>query len=59
MLHLSIARVADMLSVVGGANDAVTGAGIREFISDLKRFEWVRVIGVDEHAWRHTKYGTR
>lgn len=52
MLRLSIVRVADMLKV---AWDTANDAGMRELIW----FEGVRVIGLGEHAWRHTKFGTR
>ena len=41
------------------ANTAVLGEGQRLLINDPARFEGVRVIGVDEHVWRHTPYGDR
>ena len=41
------------------ANTAVLGEGQRLLINDLNRFEGVRVIGVDEHVWRHTPYGDK
>ena len=36
------------------ANTAVLTEGERSLINDPARFEGVRVIGVDEHVWRHT-----
>ena len=39
------------------ANTAVLAEGARLLINDPARFEGVRVIGVDEHVWRHTPYG--
>ena len=41
------------------ANTAVLGEGQRLLINDPARFEGVRVIGVDEHVWRHTPYGDK
>ena len=39
------------------ANDAVLAEGKRVLIEDPGRFEGVRVIAVDEHAWRHRRRG--
>ena len=39
------------------ANTAVLAEGARLLIDDPARFEGVRVVGVDEHVWRHTPYG--
>jgi hypothetical protein len=33
--------------------------GRRALISDPHRLDGVRVIGVDEHAWRHTRRGDK
>ena len=56
--HLSVARVAEGLAVSWNtANDAVLAEGKRVLISDTRRFDGVRVIGVDEHVWRHTRRG--
>jgi transposase len=33
--------------------------GRRVLISDPHRFDGVRVIGVDEHCWRHTRRGDK
>ena len=41
------------------ANTAVLAEGARLLINDPTRCEGVRVIGVDEHVWRHTPYGDK
>lgn len=40
-------------------NTAVLGEGQRLLINDPARFDGVRVIGVDEHVWRHTPHQDR
>ena len=58
--HLTVARVADGLGVAWNtANDAVLAEGKRLLINDDQRFDGVTVIGVDEHAWRHTHRGDK
>ena len=58
--HLTIARVAEGLAVSWNtANDAVLAEGKRALIEDPKRFDGVRVLGVDEHVWRHTRRGDK
>jgi len=58
--HLTVARVAEALGVAWNtANDAVLAEGQRVLIGDASRFDGVRVIGVDEHVWRHTRKGDR
>jgi transposase len=58
--HLTVARVADGLGVAWNtANDAVLAEGKRLLINDDQRFDGVTVIGVDEHAWRHTRRGDK
>lgn len=58
--HLSMARIAESLDVAWNtANDAVLAEGTRVLISDPTRFEGVKVIGVDEHVWRHTRRGDK
>jgi transposase len=58
--HLTVARVAEGLGVAWDtANDAVLAEGKRVLINDQARFEGVKVIGVDEHAWRHTRRGDK
>ncbi|TDO48237.1 transposase [Kribbella sp. VKM Ac-2571] len=58
--HLTVARVAEGLGVSWNtANDAVLAEGKRVLIDDPSRFDGVRVIGVDEHVWRHTRRGDK
>ena len=58
--HVTVARVAQALGVSWNtANTAVLTEGQCLLINDPGRFEGVRVIGVDEHVWRHTPYGDR
>ncbi|AZZ40961.1 ISL3 family transposase [Acidipropionibacterium jensenii] len=58
--HLSVARVAEGLGVAWDtANDAVLAEGKRVLIDEEHRFEGVKVVGVDEHVWRHTRRGDR
>ena len=56
--HLTMARIAEALAVSWNtANDAVLDEGRRVLIEDPSRFDGVKVIGVDEHVWRHTRRG--
>ena len=58
--HLTISRVAARLGVSWHtANSAVLEEGRRRLIGDPARFDGVTVIGVDEHVWRHTRFGDR
>ncbi|AEK36724.1 transposase for insertion sequence element [Corynebacterium variabile DSM 44702] len=58
--HLTVARVAEGLGVAWDtANDAVMAEGKRVLIDEEHRFEGVKVVGVDEHVWRHTRRGDR
>ncbi|MDR2379934.1 MAG: transposase family protein, partial [Bifidobacteriaceae bacterium] len=58
--RLTITRVAANLGVAWHtANRAVLDAGRELLISDASRFDGVEVIGVDEHAWRHTRFGDK
>ncbi len=58
--HLTVARVAEGLGVAWDtANDAVLAEGRRVLIEDEHRFDGVRVLGVDEHVWRHTRRGDK
>ena len=41
------------------ANDAVLAEGKRVLIDDVTRLDGVRVLGVDEHVWRHTRHGDK
>jgi transposase len=55
-----VARVAEGLAVSWNtANNAVLAEGQRVLIDDPRRFDGVRVIGVDEHVWRHTRRGDK
>ncbi|WP_345187475.1 ISL3 family transposase, partial [Microbacterium panaciterrae] len=58
--HLTVARVAAGLGVSWHtANSAVLSEGRRRLIDNPHRFDGVRVIGVDEHVWRHTRFGDK
>jgi transposase len=58
--HLTVARVAEGLGVAWGtANDAVLAEGKRVLINDPGRFDGVKVVGLDEHVWRHTRRGDK
>ncbi len=58
--HLTVARVAEGLGVSWNtANDAVLAEGKQVLIDDPGRFDGVKVIGVDEHVWRHTRRGDK
>ena len=58
--HLTVARIAECLGVSWNtANTAVLTEGHRRLINDPTRFDGVRVIGVDEHVWRHTRAGDK
>jgi len=58
--HLTVARVAEGLGVAWNtANDAVLAEGRGVLIADPARLDGVRVIGVDEHVWRHTRKGDK
>ncbi len=55
--YLSVS-IAEALAVLRNtANDAVLAEGRRVLINDPGRFDGVAAIGVDEHAWRHTRRG--
>ena len=58
--HVTVARIPRFWLCPGrAANTAVLAEGERSLINDPTRFEGVRVIGVDEHVWRHTPYGDK
>ncbi|MGE3845164.1 MAG: ISL3 family transposase, partial [Vicinamibacterales bacterium] len=58
--HLTVARVAEALAVSWNtANAAVLAEGRRVLIDDPHRFDGVKVLGVDEHAWQHTRRGDK
>jgi transposase len=45
--------------LVTAAKDAVLAEGKRVLIDDTTRFDGVKVIGADEHVWRHTRRGDK
>lgn len=58
--HLSMSRVAALLGVSWHtANDAVLSEGRRVLIDEPARFIGVTTSGVDEHVWRHTRFGDK
>ena len=58
--HVTVTRVAAGLGVAWHtANTAVLAEGRRVLIDDPYRFDGVAVLGVDEHAWRHTRRGEK
>ena len=58
--HLTVARIAEGLAVSWNtANTAVLAEGRRVLIDDPTRFDGVKVVGVDEHCWRHTRRGDK
>ena len=58
--HLTVARVAEGLGVAWDtANNAALAEGKRVLIDDEHRFDGVKVLGVDEHVWRHTRRGDK
>src|ERR1700688_725659 len=58
--RMSIARIAAGLGVSWHTvNDAVLATGQQLLIADPTRFDGVQVLGVDEHAWRHTRRGDK
>ncbi len=58
--HLTVARLAEGLAVSWNTvNAAVLAEGKRVLIDDPQRFDGVKVIGVDEHCWRHTRKGDK
>jgi transposase len=58
--HLPVAQIARALAVSWNtANKAVLAEGQRVLLADPARFDGVRVLGVDEHVWRHTRKGDK
>jgi transposase len=58
--HLTVSRVAAGLGVSWHtANTAIIAEGKRRLIDDPHRFDGVTTIGVDEHVWRHTRFGDK
>lgn len=40
-------------------NDAVLSRGLGHLVGDERRFDGARMLGVDEHVWRHAPRGGR
>lgn len=58
--RMSIARIAATLGTAWHTvNDAVLEAGQDLLINDRARFNGVRVLGIDEHVWSHTRGGSK
>jgi len=58
--HLTVTRVAAGLAVSWHtANTAILTEGRRVLIDDPHRFDGVTTIGVDEHVWRHSRFGDK
>jgi transposase len=58
--HAPVSAVAKVLGVSwGAAHDAVAETGTRLLINHPGRLGGVKAIGVDEHAWRHTRKGDK
>lgn len=58
--HLTVTRVAAGLGASWHtANTAILAEGKRRLIDDPSRFDGVTTIGVDEHVWRHTRFGDK
>ncbi|QUL78740.1 transposase family protein [Brevibacterium sp. SMBL_HHYL_HB1] len=58
--RLSVARIATGLAVAWNtANDAILATGQQLLINDPTRLDGVRVIGVDEYVWSHTRRGSK
>ena len=52
--YMSVNQIAARLAVAWHtANEAILAYGEELLLADSTRFEGVRVIGVDEHVWRH------
>ena len=59
-LETAISKIAEQLNVAWNtANTAILDEGKRHLIDDPTRFDGVRVLGVDEHVWRHTRRGDK
>lgn len=58
--HMAISSVAAGLGVRWNtANDAILAAGAQLLINDPKRFDGVKIIGVDEHVWSHVTWSNK
>lgn len=58
--RLTAARIGEGVTVSWNtAKTAVLAEGQRTLIADPACFDGVRVVGVDEHVWRHTRHGNK
>jgi hypothetical protein len=58
--HVSVSRVAAGLKVsCNTASTAILAESRRVLIDDPTRLHGLRVLGVDEHAWRRTRLGDK
>ena len=58
--RLSIARIAAILGVAWNTcSDAILAAADELLFNDPTRLDGVTTIGVDEHVWRHTRFGEK
>ncbi|MCM1014347.1 ISL3 family transposase [Brevibacterium sp. XM4083] len=58
--RMSISRIAAGLGAAWHTvNTAMLATGQQLLIDDPARFDGVRVLGVDEHVWRHTPFGSK
>ena len=58
--HAAISAVAGVLQLAWGTvHDAVAELGQEVLIDHPERLDGVRVVGVDEHCWRHTRLGDK
>ena len=58
--RMSISRIAAGLGAAWHTvNTAILATGQQLLVDDPSRFDGVRVLGVDEHVWRHTPFGSK
>ena len=58
--RMPIARIAANLGVAWNtAHDAILASAAELLINDPDRLDGVTTIGVDEHVWRHTRFGDK
>lgn len=58
--RLSIARIAAILGVAWNTcSDAILAAADELLFNDPTRLDGVTTVGVDEHVWRHTRFGDK
>lgn len=58
--RMSVARIAANLGVAWNTcHDAILAAATELLIDDPTRLDGVTTVGVDEHVWRHTRWGDK